>query len=142
MTVERLPRLPFGTTFDSVVQSVIFSLIGMVVGQCVAYRIARPPTGSDGTFDGLRAESADLITIATTIIYLLVYSVGYCCLYRVYRIKRRNGAMRAWCEGPELRNRWPVIEGYRLTFDDAFAKKYGKSFLGPGKAVAQPELHF
>ena len=56
-----------------------------------------------------------------------------------------------------MRNRAPQrsvchqTPGCRLTFDDAFAEKYGKSFLlgvpgsrmpVPGRRVAQPELHF
>ena len=142
VSIDRLPRLPFGTAFDSVVQSVLFSLVGMVVGQCAAYRVARPHPSSDEPFDTLQAERVDYITLGLMSFYLLAYSIGFCCLYRVYLIRKLSGAMRPWCSGPDIRNRWPVIEGYRLWFDDTFAQKHGKSFLGQGVAMAHPEVNF
>ena len=68
----------------------------------------RRRTGTDFSFDAVAAERVDLITMAVVFGYLLLYSLGFCCLYRVYRARRSSGAWRTWNEGPEQRNRWPV----------------------------------
>ena len=136
VTIERLPRSPFATVFDNVCQSVIGSLVAMVIGQCIAYRIGRRRTATDFSFDPAAAERVDLITMGVVLCYLLFYSVGFCCVYRVYRAKRTSGAWRTWHEGPEQRNRWPVIEGYSLKLNDAFQRLHGKTYLGSGERVA------
>ena len=136
VTIERLPRLPFATVFDNVCQSVVGSLVAMVIGQCIGYRVARRRTGTDFSFDAVAAERVDLITMAVVFGYLLLYSLGFCCLYRVYRARRSSGAWRTWNEGPEQRNRWPVVEGYSLKLNDAFQRLHGKTYLGSGERVA------
>ena len=142
VTIERLPRLPFATVFDNVCQSVVLSLVLLVIGQCAAYRVARPALGSLDPFDTLLAERVDLAVILSVFAYLLFYSFGFCVLFRVRLAMRTSGARRAWHEGPEQRNRWPVQEAYRLTLDDAFQTRHGKTFLGSGDPVARAESTF
>ena len=108
----------------------------MVIGQCITYRVGRSRTPTEFTFDAAAAERVDFITMGIVLAYLLLYSVGFCCLYRVYMAKRTSGAWRTWNEGPEQRNRWPVVEGYILKLNDAFQRLHGKTYLGSGEPVA------
>ena len=55
---------------------------------------------------------------------------------------QRIASFACFASGPELRNRWPVTEGYRLELSDEFTRRHGKTYLGGGEAVPQPESHF
>jgi hypothetical protein len=149
-TAGHIPRLPFKTVLDNVSESVSAVLMLILIGNVLAYHVARPPRNcarrlEDAedvvdacAFDDEKADAVDLACSLVVLAYVSLFSVGYRTVYAAWNANRRTGASRPWCKGPYLRNKRfrPTSEAYHLRVDDAFAAKHGKKYLGQGERVA------
>jgi len=151
-TVGHIPRLPFKTVMDYVSESVSSVLMLILVGDCIAYHVARPrrncarlaaATGDDAEclFDDEAADFVDLSWGLVVLAYVLLYAVGYRTIYAAYRSLRRNGHSRPWVKGSYLRNKWrPTSEAYHLKMDEEYCRRWGKKYLGQGQRVNDAEV--
>ena len=150
ITAGHIPRLPFKTVLDNVRESVSAVLMLILIGNVVAYHLARPPRDCARrfadfdealeryAFDDEKADAVDMTCSLLVLAYVSLFSVGYSTVYAAWNANRRTGASRPWCKGPYLRNKRfrPTSEAYHLRVDDAFAARHGKKFLGQGERVA------
>lgn len=145
VSVERLPRLPFATTFDQVTNSVMATLAVMVVGQCVAYQLGVGGSWSmtdESPFDRRLATTVDYAVAACSLCYLACYSLLYRVVYCVRHSRRTSGANARWRDGPFFRNRWVADEGWRVELNERFHEAHRSKFLGMGEPVVEPEVNF
>jgi hypothetical protein len=143
-TVGHILRLPFKTVMDYVSESVSSVLMLILVGDCVAYHVARPKRGClkdtldelQCQFDDASADGVDLICGVIVLLYVLGYAVGYRTLFAAYRATKSNGHQRPWGSGSYLRNTWrPSTEAYHLKMDAEYCRRWGEKFLGQGVKV-------
>jgi hypothetical protein len=142
-TAGHIPRLPFKTVLDNVSESVSAVLFLILIGNAIAYHVARPErdcVDSECDFDDKKADRIDLICALMVCGYVLLYSVGYRTVFAAWWANRRTGASRPWTKGPYLRNKrfLPTEEAYHLKIDDAFVVKHGKKYLGQGEKISNP----
>ena len=144
-TVGHIPRLPFKTVMDYVSESVSSVLMLILVGDCVAYHVARPSRNcqvdngyesDECVFQDEKADAVDLICIIIVLLYVLGYAVGYRTVYAAYRAQKSSGHQRPWVNGSYLRNNWkPTTECYHLKMDTEYCRRWGKKYLGQGQKV-------
>ena len=143
-TVGHIPRLPFKTVMDYVSESVSSVLMLILVGDCVAYHVARPRRNclataadeSECAFDDEAADRVDLVWGLLVLMYVLFYAVGYRTIYAAWRSLRSNGHSRPWVKGGLMRNNWkPTSEAYHLKMDDEYCRRWGRKYLGQGTRV-------
>ena len=146
-TVGHIPRLPFKTVMDYVSESVSSVLMLILVGDCLAYHVARPSRGCVATLDGecefddALADKVDMACGVLVLVFVLGYAVGYRTLFAAWRARKTSGSGRPWRKGGYLRNVWkPTEEAYHLRMDDAYVQRWGKKYLGQGARVDNPDL--
>ena len=141
VTIERLPRLPFNTILDHVAQNVVGSLIFLVMGACLSYRLARPVDGCDLgclEFDLEVADMVDYITLGLVVAYLFFYSFLFSTLRGAWKISRASGWSRRWGQGKALGNTTFVVEegkAWQLQTTEEWFEKHENKFMGEGTLV-------
>ena len=132
---------------DYVSESVSSVLMLILVGDCVAYHVARPRRNclataadeSECAFDDEAADRVDLVWGLLVLMYVLFYAVGYRTIYAAWRSLRSNGHSRPWVKGGLMRNNWkPTSEAYHLKMDDEYCRRWGRKYLGQGTRVDNP----
>ena len=141
VTIERLPRLPFATILDRVAHNIVGSLITLVIGACLSYRLGRPVHGCGlgcPDFDLELAETVDIITLCIVVAYTFVYSFLWETIHRAWVISKAAGWSRTWGEGKGMGNTSFVVEegkAWQLQTTEEWFDKHENKFMGEGTQV-------